>query len=77
MMTTISPSFMPAVGSPVLAQHRHDKHLCRRCGTARARFVYRGRFKARRDHDLCPRCFRTLRADLRRWASRAFPEAAA
>ncbi len=34
------------------------RHLCRQCGDHPAGWVdRRGRFRARADHDLCPRCF--------------------
>jgi hypothetical protein len=67
----------PLVGNPVFAiEHGRDKHVCMRCRKARAGFVYRRRYQARRDHDLCRRCFRTLRAGLARWAEREFPRTA-
>ena len=71
------PTFetIPAIGNPVFAFRPREKHLCRRCGTSQARFTHRGRYRARRDHDLCQRCFRTLRAGLARWAAQAFPVA--
>lgn len=38
---------------------RSPRKLCKKCGSKRAIFLFRGR--ARRDdhHDLCPRCFRS------------------
>ena len=38
----------------------HTKHQCRHCHDRRAVFHYRGRWRARRDHDLCPRCFQSV-----------------
>ncbi len=72
MMTTVLEVPVGLVSNRVIETGHRDKHLCRRCGQARARFTYRGRVKARRDHDVCPRCFRTLAAGLRRWAAEEF-----
>ncbi len=36
-----------------------DKKLCKACGRHRAVFLFRGRVRADRDHDLCPRCYRS------------------
>ncbi len=41
---------------------RTQKHLCRGCGKTKARFWFGGRIKARNDHDLCFRCYRSSRA---------------
>jgi hypothetical protein len=42
-----------------LSPHRSlDSHRCRNCQAHRARFRYRGRVRADRDHTLCFRCFR-------------------
>ncbi|MFH1811880.1 MAG: hypothetical protein ABIJ09_24290 [Pseudomonadota bacterium] len=38
---------------------KQSKHRCRHCGCHTARFEYRGRWKADRQHDLCPRCYRS------------------
>ncbi len=38
--------------------HRHTKHVCRCCGKHRAIFHFRGHWRCRADHDLCPRCWR-------------------
>lgn len=48
---------------------RRTSHQCRSCQTRRAAFTRRGArsFSARRDHDLCLRCYRTYRASLARW----------
>lgn len=40
---------------------RSTKHLCQGCGQHAAKFEYRGRWKFRADHDLCPRCYRSQR----------------
>lgn len=44
--------------SPCL--RKAQRHTCQRCLKSPARFLYRGRWSARLDHDLCPRCFRSL-----------------
>jgi hypothetical protein len=67
MMASASDTFSGLVSNRVA--EAGDRHVCRRCGQARARFSYAGRYKARRDHDLCQRCFRTLKARLARWAA--------
>jgi hypothetical protein len=36
------------------------RHTCQHCHCHRAVFIFRGHWRARRDHDLCPRCFRAL-----------------
>ena len=38
-----------------------SKHLCQGCGQHAAKFEYKGRWKFRSDHDLCPRCYRSQR----------------
>ena len=38
--------------------HRETRHLCAGCKGQPARFQYRGRVRADRDHNLCFRCFR-------------------
>ena len=42
-----------------MRRSRSSHKLCKKCGSKRAIFLFRGR--ARRDdhHDLCPRCFRS------------------
>jgi hypothetical protein len=40
---------------------RPSRHLCRACGTQRARYQYRGAVRADRHHTLCFRCFRSER----------------
>jgi hypothetical protein len=41
---------------------KHDPKLCRRCQLRRALFrVRRGRVKHDPDHDLCFRCFRSVK----------------
>ncbi len=54
---------------------RRDKHLCRACGKTKARFMIRGRIKARKDHDLCFRCFRKYRAEFAQVAQLTLREA--
>jgi hypothetical protein len=46
------------------------RHLCACCETNRTTFNTRRdpRFRARADHDLCSRCFRSYRAAFRRWS---------
>lgn len=46
-----------------------SKHLCVDCRTERARFRTAAdpRWRARTDHNLCSRCHRRRKADLRRW----------
>lgn len=39
---------------------KFQRHTCQRCLNARALFFFHGRVSARLDHDLCPRCFRSL-----------------
>jgi hypothetical protein len=73
MDMTASDAPFALVGNRVFASRRREKHLCRRCLTARAGFIYRGRYRARHDHDLCQRCFRELRAGFLRWVAREFP----
>jgi len=33
--------------------------MCAMCGNRKAVFLYRGRVKSDREHDLCPRCYRS------------------
>lgn len=35
--------------------------LCRHCARHDAKFTFRGRVKRDRDHDICHRCYRSLR----------------
>lgn len=44
------------------------KRLCQRCRDRKARFAYRGRVKADRDHTLCFECYRAERDRLRQRA---------
>ena len=37
-----------------------SRHLCLGCRSQRARFRYRGRVRADRDHTLCFRCYRSM-----------------
>ena len=46
-------------------QTERPRHLCRGCGTRRAVFVFRGRWRACRQHDLCPRCWQSVEDQLR------------
>ncbi len=41
-------------------RHRASRHLCLGCRSQRARFRYRGRVRADRDHTLCFRCYRAI-----------------
>ena len=43
-----------------IEKRRSRQRLCRDCGQRPPRFRYRGKVKARRDHDLCPACHRAL-----------------
>jgi len=40
-------------------------HRCLDCGARKARFQYRGRVYADRDHTLCKRCFSRLQQQMR------------
>lgn len=40
-------------------------HRCLGCGARKARFQYRGRVYADRDHTLCKRCFSSLQQQVR------------
>ncbi len=40
-------------------------HRCLDCGARKARFQYRGRVYADRDHTLCKRCFSSLLQQVR------------
>ena len=42
-----------------------DRCLCSLCHVNRALFRIHGHWRRDRDHDLCPRCFRSLRDRLR------------
>jgi hypothetical protein len=44
---------------------RVRRHTFQQFGCRRAVFRFRGRWRARRDHDLCPRCFRSVMDRLR------------
>jgi hypothetical protein len=46
-----------------------QRHLCSHCQLQKASFTSVGNrhFRARKDHDLCSRCFRRLKATFRRW----------
>ena len=39
---------------------KSQRHTCQICLNVPARFLYRGRVCARIDHDLCPRCYRSV-----------------
>lgn len=49
------------------------KRLCKLCGRRPAKFTFRGRVKRDRQHDICHRCYKTLRD---RNAARMLPTAA-
>jgi hypothetical protein len=53
-------------------KHRgvEGRHLCLGCQAHRARFQYRGRVRADRDHTLCFRCYRAAVNRLRSLAMR-------
>ena len=53
-------------------RHRASRHLCLGCRSQRARFRYRGRVRADRDHTLCFRCYRSLRDRVRLCAVRGW-----
>ena len=38
--------------------HRETRHVCAGCKEQPARFQFRGRVRADRDHNLCFRCYR-------------------
>lgn len=38
--------------------HREARHVCLGCRSQQARFQFRGRVRADRDHNLCFRCYR-------------------
>ena len=46
-----------------------QKHLCAHCHTERTSFNVRGssHYKARKNHDLCSRCFSAYLSAYRRW----------
>jgi hypothetical protein len=46
-------------------RQRVTRHLCLGCRSQRARFRYRGRVRADRDHSLCFRCYRSACDQLR------------
>ena len=48
--------------------HHTFPHRCLGCGARKARFTFRGRVYADRDHTLCPRCFASLQDSTRRRA---------
>jgi len=52
-------------------RYRAARHLCAGCREQPARFRYRGRVRADRDHNLCFRCYRAEvnRSRARRLAS--------
>ena len=57
-----------------MPRHRRtERHLCRGCGTRRAVFHFRGRWRACPQHDLCPRCFQSTQDQLRAEQLRAEP----
>lgn len=39
---------------------RSDRHLCKGCRQSNALYVRNGHAKFRADHELCPRCYRSL-----------------
>ena len=41
-------------------RHPVSRHLCLGCRSHRARFRYRGRVRADREHTLCFRCYRSI-----------------
>jgi hypothetical protein len=47
------------------SSRRAHAHTCLGCGAHRARYSYRGRVRADRDHTLCFRCFRAASNRLR------------
>jgi hypothetical protein len=46
-------------------ESRHSKQLCQRCRDRKAKFKYRGRVSADRDHTLCFECYRSQRNQIR------------
>lgn len=50
----------PSYGDlPRTAERKLSPKLCIQCRQHRALFRFRGRVRFRRDHDLCPRCWRS------------------
>ena len=43
-----------------MARH-HRRYLCRKCKQRKALFCSEGRWKADRQHDLCTRCYQSVR----------------
>ena len=60
-------------------RHAKAKRLCRTCGEHHAIFFVHGDHHPHcdPDHDLCPRCFRSVRDHLRAVLSTAMPIASA
>ena len=44
--------------------HR-TRHICQGCHQHRSVFYFRGDVRARLDHDLCPRCYKSVRERMR------------
>jgi hypothetical protein len=42
-----------------------QRRVCQRCGRNRSLYRFKGRWRARQDHDLCQRCFRSLMDQLK------------
>lgn len=51
--------------NPVREAQFRSRHVCRGCHQHRSVFTFRGRVRARIDHDLCPRCYDSLREQIR------------
>ena len=45
----------------IVRKTKGNQKLCLSCGKNRAFFIFRGKAKRDNHHDLCPRCYRSLR----------------
>ena len=53
--------------NPFREDSHSARHVCKGCYQHRSVYSLRGVVRARHDHDLCPRCFRSFRERFRRW----------
>ena len=43
-----------------MSKQRHSRHLCVNCKSRKALYKFRGRVRARADHDMCLQCWRSV-----------------
>ena len=61
------------MSASAFARARSERKLCQSCRDRKARFAFRGRVKADRDHTLCFECYRSERERRRALALAKLP----